>query len=151
MSFWQRFQVCMRLLKFLFWPSTTLDMPWVRPRKSSLNSARRWFVSTNPEVIAPGETAKIQCSPQCLFKGNRIINTEDTEGLFIEYLFVGHKMQLPTLMNPISVSCFDGAVLDSEIIMDTCDPALLITFVIKNESKEPKTFGATIFGKAVLS
>jgi len=111
---------------------------------------RRWVVGVGPATVPPGQTVAVQVQPQCLFRGEKLLNVGDSTGLFIQGLFVGQKSQLPTFQNPIAVSTFAGAVLDNELMMDTCDPALFITFQIQNLNATTSTFAASIVGHAVL-
>lgn len=79
---------------------------------------RRWTVGFGPTAIPPLSTVAVQSQPQCLFRGEKLINTGDSTGLFIQGLFVGQKSQLPTFQNPIAVSTYAGSVLDNELMMD---------------------------------
>jgi hypothetical protein len=107
---------------------------------------RPWTVGFGPSVIPPKTTVTVQAQPQCRFRGRKIINTGDKESLYIQGLYVGQKSQLPTYSNPISMRVFDGLVLDNELRMDDCDPALYITWQIQNTSDEEKTWSASILG-----
>jgi hypothetical protein len=111
---------------------------------------RRWVVGFGPAVVPPNTTVTVQSQPQCLFRGEKIINSGNEAGLFIQGLFVGQKNQLPTLQNPISVTVFAGTVLDNELLMDTCDPALFISWQIQNITAATLTWSASIVGHAVL-
>jgi len=110
---------------------------------------RRWPVGFGPTAIPPNSTVTIQAQPQVLFRGEKIINTGDVTGLFIQGLFVGNKPQLPTFQSPIGVAAFAGTVLDNELLFDTCDPALFITFQIQNTTAATLTWSSTIVGHAV--
>jgi hypothetical protein len=79
---------------------------------------RRWTVGFGPATVPPLTTVTVQAQPQCLFRGEKLINTGDQNGLFIQGLFVGQKSQLPTFQNPIAVSTYAGTVLDNELLMD---------------------------------
>jgi hypothetical protein len=111
---------------------------------------RRWTVGFGPAVIPPSSTVTVQAQPQCLFRGEKLINTGDKAGLYIQGLFVGQKSQLPTFQNPIAVTTYDGGVLDNELMMDTCDPALFITFQIQNATANTATWSMSIIGHSVL-
>jgi len=111
---------------------------------------RRWTVGFGPAVIPPLTTVTVQAQPQTLFRGEKLINTGDSAGLYIQGLFVGQKSQLPTFQNPIAVSTYAGTVLDNELLMDTCDPALFITFQIQNALGATATWSMSIVGHAVL-
>lgn len=111
---------------------------------------RRWTVGFGPAVIPPLSTVTVQAQPQCLFRGEKLINTGDAAGLFIQGLFVGQKSQLPTFQNPIAVGTYAGGVLDNELMMDTCDPALFITFQIQNTNALTATWAMSVIGHTVL-
>lgn len=110
---------------------------------------RRYVMGFGPQKIEPGSTATIQAQPQVLFRGSKIVNTGDVEGLFIQGLFVGCKPQLPTFQNAIAVKFFGPEVLDNEMSLDICDPALFITWQIHNTSDTAKYFSASISGEIV--
>jgi len=75
-------------------------------------------VGFGPTAIPPATTVTVQAQPQCLFRGEKLINTGDTTFLFIQGLFVGQKSQLPTFQNPIACVTYAGGVLDNELMMD---------------------------------
>ena len=118
-------------------------------QKVSPTKKRRWTVGFGPTAVPPASTVTIQAQPQALFRGEKLINTGDV-GLFIQGLFVGQKSQLPTFQNPIAVSTYAGGVLDNELMLDTCDPALFITMQIQNPSAATLTFAMSIVGHCVL-
>lgn len=118
-------------------------------QKVAPTKKRRWTVGFGPVAVGPFTTVTIQSQPQCLFRGEKLINTGDP-GLFIQGLFVGQKSQLPTFQNPISVATYAGTVLDNELMLDTCDPALFITMQIQNPSAATLTFAMSIVGHSVL-
>jgi hypothetical protein len=119
-------------------------------QKVNPTKKRRWVVGFGPAGIPPGTTVTVQSQPQCLFRGEKLVNTGDSTGLYIQGLFIGQKSQLPTFQNPISVVAFVGGVLDNELMLDTCDPALFITFQIQNTSAGTLTWSMAIMGHAVL-
>lgn len=110
---------------------------------------RRWTVGFGPTAIPPSSTVTIQAQPQVLFRGEKLINTGDSTGLFIQGMFVGNKPQLPTFQSPIAVSTYAGTVLDNEQLFDTCDPALFITFQIQNTTAATLTWSMSMIGHAV--
>lgn len=111
---------------------------------------RRWIVGFGPATVPPLTTVTVQSQPQCLFRGEKVLNTGDVAGLFIQGLFVGQKSQLPTFQNPIAVAAFGTGVLDNELMLDTCDPALFITWQIQNTTSATLTWSSSIVGHAVL-
>jgi hypothetical protein len=110
---------------------------------------RRQVVGFGPAAVPPNSTVTVQAQPQCLFRGEKLINSGDSTGLFIQGLFVGAVSQLPTLQNPIALAVFAGTVLDNELMLDTCDPALFITWQIQNTTAATLTFSASIIGHIV--
>jgi hypothetical protein len=119
-------------------------------KKVQPTKKRRWIVGFGPATVPPLSTVTVQAQPQCLFRGEKVINSGDVTGLFIQGLFVGQKSQLPTFQNPIAVSVFAGTVLDNELLLDTCDPALFITWQIQNTTAATLTWSASIVGHSVL-
>lgn len=83
---------------------------------------RRWMMGFGPTAIPPSSTVTIQAQPQCLFRGEKLLNTGDSANVFIQGLFVGQKSQLPTFQNPISVGAFAVNALDNELLMDQTGP-----------------------------
>jgi hypothetical protein len=110
---------------------------------------RRWTIGLGPAAVPPSSTVTVQSQPQVLFRGEKLINTGDSTGLFIQGLFVGNKSQLPTFQSPIAVGTYAGGVLDNELMMDTCDPALFITVQVQNTSAATLTWAMSIIGHAV--
>lgn len=111
---------------------------------------RRWIMGFGPTAIPPASTVTIQAQPQILFRGEKILNTGDTTGLFVQGLFIGQKSQLPTFQSPISVLAFATGVLDNELMLDTCDPALFVTWQIQNIDSVTHTWHSAIVGHTVL-
>jgi len=115
-----------------------------------LSKARQWQLPFGPEKIAPGARLSITQQPQCMFRGEKIIVTGETDGLFIENIFVGPQAQMPTAGSGISALFFTSESLDNDIVMDTAQPALSITMAVGNRSQKERTFAAVLFGKAIL-
>lgn len=110
---------------------------------------RRYTIGFGPTAIPPSSTVTIQSQPQVLFRGEKLINTGDSTGLFMQGLFVGNKPQLPTFQSPIAVSTYAGTVLDNEQLLDTCDPALFLTFQIQNITAATLTWSMSMVGHVV--
>lgn len=91
-------------------------------QKVNPTKKRRWMMGFGPTAIPPSSTVTIQAQPQCLFRGEKLLNTGDSANLFIQGLFVGQKSQLPTFQNPISVGAFAVNALDNELLMDQLGP-----------------------------
>lgn len=111
---------------------------------------RRYVMGFGPTTIPPSSTVTISAQPQVLFRGEKLINTGDSNNLFIAGMFVGNLPQLPTFGNQISVSTFAGTVLDNEMLFDTCDPALNVTFQVQNvSSTTTQTWSMSLVGHIV--
>lgn len=119
-------------------------------QKVNPTKKRRWPVAFGPTGIPPNTTVTITVTPQCLFRGEKLLNSGDATNLFLQTLTVGQKNQLPTNQNAISVSSFGAGVLDNEMLLDTCDPGLSIQLAVQNIGAVTYTFAMTIFGHAVL-
>lgn len=110
---------------------------------------RRYTMGFGPATVPPGTTITAQGQPQVLFRGEKLINTGDITGLFIQGMFVGNKPQLPTFQNSIAVKTYEGTVLDNEMLFDTCDPALFVTFQVQNVSAATATWSMSLIGHIV--
>lgn len=110
---------------------------------------RRYTMGFGPATVPPGTTITAQGQPQVLFRGEKLINTGDYTGLFIQGMFVGNKPQLPTFQNSIACKTYEGQVLDNEMLFDTCDPALFVTFQIQNVSAGTLTWSMSLIGHIV--
>jgi hypothetical protein len=116
--------------------------------KVPLQKARSWSLSFGPRAVPPFGSVAEAVQPRCLFRGEEIVNAGDS-GLLLSGLYVGRKAQLPANVT-LSLDRFDEGSLDRGMRMDTCDPALTITFYIQNPTAATLTFAASLFGKAVL-
>lgn len=111
---------------------------------------RRWPIAFGPTPIPPGQSVTLSSTPRCLFRGEKLLNSGDATGLFMQNLFIGNKSQLPANVNPLPVQRFNAPVLDNGLLMDTCDPGLGISMSIMNVAALTLTFSMTIFGSVVL-
>lgn len=118
-------------------------------QKIAPTKKRRYVMGFGPAVVPPSSTITAQAQPQVLFRGEKLVNTGDSTGLFIQGMFVGNKPQLPTFQNAIAVSTFAGTVLDNEMLFDTCDPALFVTFQVQNTTAATATWAMSLFGHIV--
>lgn len=112
---------------------------------------RRWPVGFGPTPIPPLSTVTISAKPQVWFRGEKILDTSPngSNGLYVQGLFVGNKPQMTTFSSAIAMSTYAGTVLDNEHMLDTCDPALDITWQIQNTTGATITWSASIIGHAV--
>ncbi len=106
---------------------------------------RGWHVGFGPVKVPPNATVTVQAQPQCLFKGRRIVNTGDAD-LILEGLFVGQRSQLPTFTNGILLKTYNPEVQGNDLAFTPCDPALFITWQVRNPSEKEKTFAVTVLG-----
>ena len=112
---------------------------------------RRWPLGFSGSGAA-GTTVNISTRPQCLFRGEKIIATDSGANAAgtntrITGIFVGNKPQLPSFQANILTSTFASGSLDNELLMDTADPAIDITFQVS--FVVAATFEATVFGHSV--
>lgn len=118
--------------------------------RSVRRKTRSWVLPFGPIIVPPLYSITIQERPGILFRGEDLINTGDTEGLFLVGLFVRQTSQIPTFQNPIPVSQCQRRPLDSGTSLDTCAPDDVITLQIQNASSAPKTFSMNLVGRTVL-
>lgn len=123
-----------------------------QPIAAVRSKSRNWQVGFGPVTIAPGQTVAMSSRSSCLFRGEKIIFTGDSDGVFITNMFVGNKSQFPALGRPIAAGAFLPAAmtLASGILLDTCERSMDIVFSVENRSSDPRTVCLTLFGKAVL-
>ena len=108
-------------------------------------------------------TVNVSVQPQCLFRGEKLIVSETyspsgasaANTTVINAIFVGNKSQFPTLQSSVPSSAFAAGVLDNEMLLDTCQPAIFIQFQVTCSSGSPSSstpivWTATIFGHAVM-
>lgn len=117
------------------------------------NGARSYQIGTGPVFGLAGTTKTVVMSPQCLFRGEKLVATDTGKtpgaGTRILNLFVGQKTQFPPNANlPTSHFSRSQSALSSGVRMDTCDPSCVITTTIS--FIESCTFDMQIFGKAIL-
>lgn len=110
---------------------------------------RRWPIAFGPTTVPPMMTITATAQVAALFRGEKLINTGDTTNLMMSSLFVGSKSQLPKSSNPISVKAFSPQTLDSEMLMDTCQPDQSITVQVQNIGGVTQTWSMTLFGHCV--
>lgn len=106
------------------------------------------ILTFGPQDIQPKATVTVQMQPGCLFRGLKITNTGDADDLVVSGLFVGEKPQLYDLWE-LPVSDFCAEMARRSLQMDTCDPALFITWQVKNTGNILRTWSATIKGITV--
>jgi len=119
-------------------------------RQVPLKKTRSWALSFGPEAVPAGGRITITQRLQMLFRGEKIINTGDVDGLYIENIFVGARMQMPNNGGAISVGAFDNRSLSSELRMDTAQPGFDIAIAVRNAATDPRTFAVSIVGKTVV-
>jgi len=111
---------------------------------------RRWPVALECEGRA-GTIQTTTINPQCLFRINKIIATDDENGQSTEItqIIVGNQLVLPVGLGiGIPTSEFAFYKINNEIIFPTCQPALMIAVSVRflRDSK----WKASMFGDAVV-
>ncbi len=120
------------------------------PQAVRLNKKQEWAITFGAIVIPPGETIVATNTPDCLFRGDELINTGNVDGLYISGIFVGNMPQLPPNISPISVAVFQPSILNSGTRQfDTCQLGLTISIVVENRSSSPRTFAMTMQGHTI--
>lgn len=141
--------------------------------------ARKWMVGWGPVTIPSGKRECLQVQPRVLFRGVGVINSspESIEGLRVTGFFVGQKPQLPDLWftekvvvgSPLAIFFAEcqrrqadelpklNATGDLRDVgrgrglgLDTCDPALSITFQVENVGDVPRVFCMAMPGVCIL-
>lgn len=110
----------------------------------------RKSLTLGPQDIEPQAIAIVQVQPGCLFRGLQITNTGDADDLIVTGLFVGQKPQLQDLWE-LPVSSFCAEMARQSLQMDTCDPALFITWSLKNTGNIRRKWSVTIEGIVVAA
>jgi hypothetical protein len=109
---------------------------------------RVWPIAFGPTSIPPGQSVVATANPQVYFRGQKLINTGDDTGLYIQQITVGNQQQLPANTNPISVRSFDPGVLENAMKFDTCQPALTLSLQVANLDTATHLWSMTLFGTA---
>jgi hypothetical protein len=107
-----------------------------------------WALSLGPVTVPAFTSVTLQVQPKVTFRGEKLINTGSTNGLYIQSLFVGQNNNLPSLQ-PIPISLFSSESLCNDFLLDVCHPALYITLIIQNTASQAETFAASLFGKVI--
>lgn len=129
-----------------------LGAPDVVVRPKAPIKTRRFFLAVEMRGRA-GEVKVAQVQPQVLFRGKKLVAVDDSPdpgaATYLEGLFVGHKSQIAPygLGGSISTRSFSPKFTNNEIHLDTCDPALFLTFGIR--FLEDCTWYGTVFGEVV--
>jgi hypothetical protein len=118
-------------------------------RETSSRRARDFQITFGPQSGKAGTVANLSMTPQCLFRGEKIVATDNAvppgSGTTIMNIFVGQKMQLPTSLPSI---LFSPTSLGGGFKMDTCQIGLPITLQIS--FVKTCKFSASIFGRAIV-
>jgi hypothetical protein len=99
--------------------------------------------------VQPGETQIFQGQVQTIFRGDRLVVDEECREHFeIVDIKVG-RAPSKLFKKPISAKhFFEKNMLDLGI--DTATPGIFLRLIVKNLSKEPQKFGATLKGVTML-
>jgi hypothetical protein len=119
-------------------------------RRSPRRRARRFCVAFEVEGRADSPMT-VQVQPQVLFRGCKLIATDDSDdagnGTLIVGMFVGNQPQMVTFGPGVPTSEFLYYKRCNEIDFDACDPALSITLQLRflRDCK----WNGVIFGEAI--
>jgi hypothetical protein len=103
-----------------------------------INKRRSWSMNFGPVEVPSGETVTVSATTRCYFRGNKIINTGEVDGLYVLNIFVGQRPQFPqSMFQPV------------EFQMDVATPAQNITFVVANASSKPRMWAMSLIGEVV--
>ncbi len=127
--------------------------PVLVEEKHNALEVREWEISFGPVSAPAGEQTTVTISPQCLFRGEKIMASDTGStpgrGTRIISVVVGNKQQKPTNNGRGTLtSFFNETALANGITFDTAKPwskiAVTISFV------EACTFDMSVFGRAVV-
>lgn len=97
-----------------------------------------------PVHIPARTTVLVRMQAEADFHIKKILNTGDTEDLYIAGMFVGDKPQLPTFENSLHVGAFTNPLMDWSS-MDLCPAGTFINFQVQNLSHdESRTWSCEI-------
>ncbi len=117
-----------------------------------LNTERDWQIDFGPASAPAGEVLTFFNSPQCLFRGEKVIATDTGSpagtGTRIQTITVGQKVQRPAGRAATLTSFFANNALGNGIKWDTSDRALTIAVTVS--FIQSCTFDMSVFGRAVL-
>lgn len=117
-----------------------------------LQKARDWQIDFGPVSGAAGSTTTLTISPQCLFRGEKVMATDSATtpgtGTRISTILIGQKLQRPAGSGATLTAFFANNALGNGIKWDTCEKALSIAVTVSFVAA--CTFDMTVFGKAVL-
>src|SRR3990167_6561666 len=128
------------------------DHAAVATRKEKLEKTRDWDLSFGPIWAPAGRETTITVSPQCLFRGEKIIATDtgspNGRGTRIMQVAIGNKIQRPAGRNGSLTVFFANNALGNGIKFDTAqqwsDIAVTVSFI------QECTFDMTVLGRAVI-
>jgi len=120
--------------------------------KRRLLKTREWQLDFGPVWVPAGNQTTITISPQCLFRGEKIMATDTSttpgNGTRIVSVVVGQKVQKPNGGNGTLTQFFAATALANGIKFDTAQRwsniAVTVSFV------ETCTFDMSIFGSCVV-
>lgn len=113
---------------------------------------RDWDLNWGPHEGKAGDIKHIVAEPQCLFRGQKLLATDNAElrgdGTRITQILIGNRLQLPLGGNGIKSMFFNPGVLGNGMHWDDCQMSEKITLTVKFE--KDCIFDATCFGRAVV-
>jgi hypothetical protein len=120
--------------------------------KIPLQKARDWQIDFGPVSGAAGTTTVLTVAPQCLFRGEKVMATDNATpvgtGTRIGTILIGQRLQRPAGTGATLTVFFANNTLGNGIKWDTCEKALSISVTVS--FVVACTFDMTVFGKAVL-
>ena len=120
--------------------------------RQPLQRARDWDLSFGPVSGAASTTTVITVAPQCLFRGEKMMATDDATpvgtGSRITQVLIGQRLQRPATGGGSLTLFFAQTSLGNGLKWDTCQAALSISITVS--FIVATTFNAVVFGKAVV-
>jgi len=126
-----------------------------RPRRERMtgaaNSSRRWIVGLEKLMGTANTVHTIHAQPQVLWKGKKIVATDDSDdpgsGTEIVGIFIGNRPVTNAWAAAIPVSEFAYNKINNDLLFPTCDPALYVTIQVR--FLKDCNFYCAIHGKAL--
>lgn len=121
-------------------------------RRTKLQQAQDWQIDFGPVSGLAGTTTTLTVSPQCHFRGEKVMATDSGGNAAgfntsIGTILIGQRLQRPASTNTLT-AFFAQTALGNGVKWHTCEKALSIAVTVSFIT--PATFFMTVFGKAVL-
>lgn len=115
-----------------------------------LQKARQYSVGFGPERLAAGAMIQLNWESDILFRGERVFFSGDSDGVYLDNVFVGTRAQLPNVGGIPATLLVPEALSGNIPQMDTVQPGTRITLIVRNATSEMRRVAFTVFGKAVV-